>query len=366
MKLAAALSVLASVSLAAGAASADALDAGAADASGDSIKGCVETIPAGGARPAMVDVFPTRGLSGYASSLIVTVEHGKGERVLPNGLELQQASDAAKALKDAGWVLPEQDGGAGARLSVTPFGDKSRTVLELPLLALPKGPGRHELEVPSLPIAIARANQEITVLCTHRHFITVDDPIASTPDPEPKPNPPPRPQREEWTSLKNALAALAIGAVLGAIAAFMIRRWMRRPKPIPPPPPPRPPWEVALERLDEVRHAGLLETSRYGEYFDRVSDALRSYLGARYGFDGLESTTDEILAHMKGADLAGVPLPLVVEFLQTCDLVKFANMTPSEKDCKEVLEAGESIVQNTIPASRTLDAPSIATEAAPR
>ena len=80
---------------------------------------------------------------------------------------------------------------------------------------------------------------------------------------------------------------------------MLVWRKLTQPKPEPPPPPPRPPWDVALEELDEVRHAGLLEVERYGEYFDRMSDALRRYLGARFGFDGLESTTDEILAALK-------------------------------------------------------------------
>ena len=69
--------------------------------------------------------------------------------------------------------------------------------------------------------------------------------------------------------------------------------------------PPRPPWEVALERLDETRHAGLLEKQRYTDYFDRTSDAVRSYLGARFGFDVLESTTDEILTALKKQEGGG-------------------------------------------------------------
>lgn len=334
----------------------------APDAGDTSIHGCVETLPTGAARPTMTDVFPERGLSGYASTLVVTVEHGNGEHVLPNGLELQQESDAAKTLKDEGWVFPDQDGGAAARLSSKPSGARTTTVLELPLLALPKTPGRHELVLPPLPIAVSRASGDVAVVCTHRHVITVDDPIASTPDPEPRQNPPPRQQREEWTSLKNALIAVGVGAVIGAIATFLIRRWLRRPKPAKPAPPPRPPWEIALERLDEIRHAGLLETSRYGDYVDRVSDALRAYLGSRYGFDGLESTTDEILAQMRNAPLFGVGLPEITVFLQTCDLVKFANMTPSENDCTGVLDSGEKIVRATIPAPTTLDDPKVPSE----
>src|SRR5262249_20352713 len=105
----------------------------------------------------------------------------------------------------------------------------------------------------------------------------------------------------------------------------------------------------------------------FSEYFDRVNDAVRSYLGARYGFDGLESTTDEILAAMDtlphfGAGLTlgmgAAPLGLteIKLFLQECDLVKFANMTPTIDECQKALLAGERIVRATMPKERAFDA----------
>jgi hypothetical protein len=319
----------------------------------------VESIPSGAQRPRITEEFPTRGTSGYAATLKVTVEHGKGESVLPRGLEL--GSDAAKILKKAEFVLPDQDGGGAARLEGKPADpgrpDRVTTVLELPVVPLPDKPGRHVLVLPPLPVAVARASGEVATACTLPHTIVIEDPIAQVPEAKPKPNPPPRMQREEWTSLKTGLLIGSIGLFAGAILTWLLRRWMTRPRPVPPPPPPRPAWEIALERLDEVRHAGLLEQSRFGEYFDRVSDAVRGYLGARYGFDGLESTTDEILAALNRAEsTGGLALPEVAKFLQDCDLVKFANMTPSHEECTLALQAGERIVRVTMPRARAFDA----------
>ena len=332
-----------------------------------SIGGCVETVPSGAQRPALTESFPSRGLSGYAATLRVTVDHGRGESVLPRGLELQGDSEAAKALKDAGFVIPDQDGGGAARLTRAPadpkHADRTSTLVELPLLALPPEPGRHTLTLPPLPIAVARANGEIASVCTKPHTMVVEDPTASTPDAQPKSNPPARAQREEWTALRQVLTWLLAGAILGAIIAYAVRRWTQRPRPAPPPPPPRPPWEIALEKLDEVRHAGLLEVARFQEYFDRVNDAVRAYLGARYGFDGLESTTDEILHELRRtmneplagtsteAGARGVALPGVVDFLTECDLVKFANVTPTEDGCQKALESAERIVRSTMPVA---------------
>lgn len=352
-----------------------------AGASG-SITGCVEQIPTGATRPLLSDVFPHRATSGWAATLSVVLEHGKGERVLPAGLEHAATTEAQKRLKEAGFTLPSQGGTAAGQVWTEPVAagaSLAKSHVELPLVPLPEGPGRHVLTVPPLPIAVARANGEIMTLCTHAHTIVVEDPIASVPDAQPRPNPPPRPQREEWTALKTALAWTAAGVVLGAALLFLLRWWRGRPVPVPPPPPPRPPWEVALEKLAEIRGAHLLEEDRHAEYIDRVSDVVRSYLGARFGFDGLESTTDEILAALRassagfvrldeaagGAAAFGADLSLreIQAFLGECDLVKFANLVPSTDQCTSAFAVGERIVRTTMPRVTPPSAP--AKEAAP-
>jgi hypothetical protein len=314
---------------------------------------CVETVPSGAERPTLVDTFPERGTSGYVATLHVVVSHGRGETVLPRGLELQSESETARGLKTAGFALPDQDGGAAARLSSADVDAKSgrrQTMLDLSLVALPSQPGRHSLTLPSLPVAIARASSDVVTLCTKEHTIVVDDPTASTPNAQPRPNPPPRVQREEWVALKRALSWLAFGAALGSLIAWLVQRWRKRPRPVPPPPPPRVPWEVAFERLHEARHAGLLEMQRFPDFFDRVNDAVREYLGARFGFDGLESTTDETLAALRRAPHFGLPIPEVAGFLQQCDLVKFADLTPSLEECERALVSAERMVRATMPA----------------
>jgi hypothetical protein len=317
--------------------------------------GCVEKLPAGKARPAFTEGFPARGVSGHALALTVTVVHGPAETVLPTGFRFQADSAEAKALKAAGFIVPNPEGGAGPKV-VRTEGASTKSAVTLNFVALPKEPGRHTLTLPAMPIAIARASGELITLCTQPHTVVVEDPTSSTPNPKPKDNPPPRRQREEWALLKQAVSIGAIALVVGAALAWAIGRWLKRPRPLPPPPPPRPPWEVALEALHDLRHAGLTREGRFAEHFDRVSDILRRYLGDRYGFDGLESTTREMLGELRATTPRIVVLDEIERSLRQADLVKFARLTPSEVECSTALAEAQQIVERTVPPAMPVGA----------
>ena len=326
-------------------------DAGAQDAQGGQGRtwaSCSEHVPPGATRPEIKEVFPERGLSGYAAHLEVTVTHGKGETVLPEGFKIQSSSDAARALTSAEFVIPDPDGGAAPSIAVEHGESSSTSKLLIPFVPLPKNPGRNFMVLPPVSVAVARASGELVTVCTAPHPIVVEDPIANEADPKVRPNPPPRPQREAWELAKQVAIGLAVAAVTALLTALLIRRWKARPKPAPVVPA-KPPWITALEELEAIRRSSLLADQRTGEYFDRVSDCVRKYLGARYGFDGLESTTDEMRAVLKRVY---PPVPVLNEiggFLGECDLVKFARVEPAEDDCLKALTEGEAIVRRTIP-----------------
>lgn len=314
---------------------------------------CVERVPDGATRPKVTELLNSRGLSGHKATLEITIVHGKGEIVMPGGFHVDRGSDAYKALDEAGFVLPDPDGGAGPVVTVEQVegAPTATTKISLSFVPLPKEPGRHGMVLPPVPITIARASGETMTLCTMRHAIVVEDPIANELDPKVRANPAGRPQREEWVLAKQATIVLLTSAVLGAIFAFFFVRWMRRPKPEPYVAPILP-WVAALAELEAIRTSNLLAESHTDEYFDRVSDCVRKYLGARYGFDGLESTTDEMERTLARVRPAVRGLDTINRFLEECDLVKFARVVPTENDCLASLERGITIVRNTTPLTR--------------
>jgi hypothetical protein len=338
----------------------------AAPVDSETVPTCNETFPPNGDRPKMEETFPAKGTTGYALVLEVAIEHKKGETVLPSGLGAKANGDDVKALEHAGFYLPNPGGGSAPSLEVKDVGDHKKSSLKIPVVALPKKPGRAELQLPPLPVAIARASGEVRTLCTKPHRIVVEDAIANTPDAKPKGNTKPRRQVEEWTAAKDAAIGAVSTLVIAPLLAWLYLLWKRRPKPVPPPPPPRPPWEVALEELFDVRIAQLVEQGRYAEHFDRVSDAIRKYLGARYGYDGLETTTHEALHALQRVVPRIVVLGDIDSFLQTADLVKFAKLAPTEAECYSTLARAEDLVRRTMPAMILPGPPPPAQSGAPK
>jgi hypothetical protein len=310
---------------------------------------CVERWPEGKPRPKLTEKAPAKATSGHAYAFEITIEHGAGETVLPGGFRFEAANEELKVLEASQFFLPDPTGAVAPVIERNVTKDPATTRVKLFLVPLPAKPGRNQLTLPSLPITIARASGEVMTVCTAPHEVTVEDPIANEPNPKPKPNPAPRSQLEEWTLAKQITYAVLIALAVGALSAFLIGRWLKRPKQVPPPPPPRPPWEIALEALHDLRHSGLARHERFAELYDRTSDILRVYLGDRYGFDGLESTTREALMSLRKMAVHMDTWVDIQGFMQDADLVKFAKSAPNEADCLAAIDRAEGIVARTRP-----------------
>ena len=308
----------------------------------------------------LVETFPERGTAGYLATLQVRVPHGKGETLLPRGVQLDGDSAGVKALAAQGFATTQgenTDAGTTAAVTREETGDRVVSTLTLPLVLLPSEPGTVQLTLPELPLSLVQASGQVVTVCTSAHAITVVDPTANTPDAKPRDNPPPLRQREHWQALEYALWGLLAALVCAAIGAIVYRAWTRRPKPVPPPPPPRPAWEVALEALDAI--ASRTEVDSPEHSIDRVTDVLRTYLGQTFAFDGLESTTEEVLEALRARGAMQEVRVDVARVLTESDLVKFASAEAHGDAVRDTLQATRELVRRTMPAP----GPAVATEA---
>lgn len=318
----------------------------------DRVKGsCVERIPAGATKPSLEVSFPDRGLSGHAAALRVVVTHGVGETVMPGGVRIDRGSDELVSLKEAGWVLPDPAGGSAPSIErpEEQEGSTASTTVTIPFVPLPKEAGRHHMVLPAMPITLARANGDVMTVCTPPQAIVVEDPIANEVAPEVRQNPPPRPQREDWPLARQLFYGFLGAVALGALFAYLFHRHRQRPKPAPAVPEELP-WVWAMRELDGLRRSDLLANGRLDEWFDEVDHCCRRYLGERYGFDGLESTSEEVKSYLKRVRPAVPELERIDAFLTDTDFIKYAEVDPTQEDCDKAIESAERIVRVTIPA----------------
>ena len=107
------------------------------------------------------------------------------------------------------------------------------------------------------------------------------------------------------------------------------------------------PFEFALQRLDATRALMRTETGR--QFGGAVSDIVRQYIERQFNVTLTQRTTEEFLQSLMSSDNS--PLapqrPLLAEFLQQSDVIKFAGGSLALGDLEHLLQAARRLVQET-------------------
>jgi len=148
-----------------------------------------------------------------------------------------------------------------------------------------------------------------------------------------------------------APAAVALLSVL-ALAAFGLWRWARRRRRART----RPPFEVALERLERIRD--LMQPPRAREFCIAVSDIVRGYIELRFAVTATHQTTEEFLVNLLQSPKESLlrHRALLSEFLQQCDLVKFAGVSLTLENMERLHESARDFVLGTAQPEPDMDA----------
>jgi hypothetical protein len=139
-----------------------------------------------------------------------------------------------------------------------------------------------------------------------------------------------------------------IPAILAALAllawgAYGVWRWYHRRKI------PRVllPYEVALERLEAIRV--LMQPAKAREFSIAASDIVRGYIEERFSVTATHRTTEEFLHDLLESPNASLARHrgLLSEFLNQCDLVKFAGVSLSTHTMETLHESARAFVLET-------------------
>jgi len=148
------------------------------------------------------------------------------------------------------------------------------------------------------------------------------------------------------------LAPWIYGAVLVALAAAGFWFWRRRRKQREKPATPAPPHERALRELRKLMEEDLISKGEAKLFYLRVSAILRHYIEERFGLRAPERTTEEFLRDLRG-DRALNPRQkeLLKQFLEHCDLVKFANYQPRREEVNNTVNTCAQFIAETRPGT---------------
>ncbi len=144
----------------------------------------------------------------------------------------------------------------------------------------------------------------------------------------------------EWLWWTLGLLAVAV------LAFFAWRYWQKRRSALPVVPV-IPPHVRARQKLKEA--LALINQPR--SFCILVSDTIRLYLEERFEFRAPERTTEEFLYELQATNLLTADQKRSLgDFLQSCDLVKFARYEPGEPELQDLHDSASRLVDETEPA----------------
>jgi len=136
--------------------------------------------------------------------------------------------------------------------------------------------------------------------------------------------------------------AIFLASFVGlCLIGLIVWLFKRRKKPALPPKTPR---DVALEELDLI--ANEIGTANPYQFSIRVSDILRRYVTHQYGLPLTRQTSIEFLTALaKTKSFSANEKFLLEDFLNRCDLIKFARYDATPADSRLLLEEASRFVK---------------------
>jgi Domain of unknown function (DUF4381) len=132
--------------------------------------------------------------------------------------------------------------------------------------------------------------------------------------------------------------SVAAGLVILGLVGWWIWKRAQRPKPV------QSPRMRALQQLERI--AGQMETMSPYQFSIAVSDILRGYVTEQYQLPVTRQTSVEFLAMLaKSSPFSAEEASLLQDFLERCDLIKFARYDATPDDSRSLLEEAVQFVK---------------------
>lgn len=141
------------------------------------------------------------------------------------------------------------------------------------------------------------------------------------------------------------IAAIVLGVVLVVLGVWF---WLRRRKVQTAKIETKTPWDVAYERLQDLRRRDLFGQGKVQEHFIELSAIVRAYIEERFTIRAPEMTTEEFLDSVKNTShVESKHKEILQSFLRLCDMVKFAQYGPSAQEAIHSFELVKRFIDET-------------------
>jgi len=106
--------------------------------------------------------------------------------------------------------------------------------------------------------------------------------------------------------------------------------------------------EIAYEKLSKLLAKKYIENNEIKKYYFEISEILREYLGNRFNFESIELTTYELKNKLLNImEIDRNYLPLITNFLEDTDLVKFSKFFPDKDEIERITKGCFSIIEKS-------------------
>ena len=112
------------------------------------------------------------------------------------------------------------------------------------------------------------------------------------------------------------------------------------------------PHQKAMMEIERIKSERMDTSENQKLYYTRLTDALRTYMEERFGFQAMEMTSGEIIEHLKKEE-DQTKVRELTELLETADLVKFAKhsamLNERDRDMASVVEFIQTTKKEDMP-----------------
>lgn len=156
--------------------------------------------------------------------------------------------------------------------------------------------------------------------------------------------------KSKWyDSIPDWTVWILVAIVILALAYVLFRLYRKNGPSLFVPRKPTPPYELAIQRLNELKAKKLIEHGEAKQFFTEVTDIWRQYLEGRYGISAMEMTSRQILQELRDNRETHLTADQMADLLSISDFVKFAAMSPTNDEMVRTFNTIHSFVEATRP-----------------